>query len=356
MSKFSSESIKLYEEGYCVIPIFSSENMESLSQQFSKTCEEAKELKPVDEIGEERFRFCLGGVGYIPLPSVFYHPFVRSLYAEAYKKAQDLKIFEFYKSKAFSENDMKDVTCKLVPDRPLYRFPDQVVCETGKWHRDIAPKLGPENEDVCFGGWVNLNFDKNQHFKAYKQSHQSNHPIVNRLSCEQEKRIGFSNFKKEDQTVLRDNWELFGGGLITIPPGHMLIFRESLIHVVKKNPPINTPILRIHTSFLLSTNPVPLFDRPDLEDLRRKKKVCCKKMIEYFREQRMLPVRSGQLTPTYTIFNTWGKNKEQLIRLSNHYISDCTDKSGIIKKYLPSLEELNLLHDPLSNDEIEMYI
>ena len=95
--------------------------------------------------------------------------------------------------------------------------------------------------------------------------------------------------------------EQCGESLIEIPPGHLLIFRENMIHKVYKNPPVAKPLLRMHTSFLLSESDIALHDRPLIDKHRRDS------LAQYFDEQRLPTVRSGQDTQVYSSFHLFPK-------------------------------------------------
>ena len=371
----------LYQDGVCVIPVFSEDpvRLSTISTMFQSICENAPELLPLTETNNKHWRFVLGGVGYIPFASVMYHPEIRALYKEAFETAINLDIFKTWKENRFTVDEINSpgkIRVGLLPDRALYRFPDQIVDENGKWHRDIAPYLNSENQDICFGGWVNLNYNTTQYFKCYKGSHNETHEIYQKLQTtnrNDNNGIGFSNFKtKEDQKALKDNWKTMGGPIIEIPPGHMVIFRENIIHVVMKNPPMTNPMLRIHLGFLVSTNHIPLHDRSlsirQAELQRQREKGKGKGNIseidqnrltplrDLFAKQALIPVRSGQGTGTYSPMNLFGRNKLHVERLTSYYIPECVDPhTGYVSKYLPSLEKLNMMHIPMSADELAMY-
>lgn len=372
---------QLLRDGYCVLPLLDN-NLEATTDKFIELCHNAPEL---NSDKAPHTRFALGGVGYLPFASVTYHPFVRNINQLAYDLVTSNRIFDDYIAARFTEEERNTpgkIRCSMIPDRCLYRFPDQQVCEKGKWHRDLAPHILPEHTDICFGGWINLNHDTSHFFKCFPGSHIHTHPIHSFLTYDNPK-LGFANFSDADQLILSKQWPKLSSGLVEVPPGHILVFRESLIHTVFKNPRVNVPLLRIHTSFLVSTIFTPLHDR-QLDPLflntyhpehqskfdydansdhlppSKKKKTShistSPSLLQLLTDQELIPVRSGQLTPVYSIMNTWGKNVKHLNELSDHYANNCKEEnSQRVLRYLPSLKTLQQLHPPLSSHELKKY-
>ena len=335
------------ELGFVVIEVFSPNQINDISQEFLRIAINAPELNP----NITHNRFVMGGVGYCPFASVAYHPLIRHINRSVYQKALPV----------FLPLLQKDETLLLsmLPDRPLVRFPIQTVDEKGKWHQDDAANA--LDNDNCYGGWINLNFNETQYFKAIPGTHKPDHPIFQHLDQKNGGRRGFADFKsKKDFEFLENYWKTNIGkkNLIPIPPGHLLIFRETLIHTVFKNPKTNNCILRLHTSFNISPNPIPLHDR-NIE-----KKYAREPIREYFRKQHVVPVRSGQETPVYSPMNLYPKNKPQVEELSTHYIDLCKDNhTGLVLRFLPSmsvLEEFSKgeipMHPPMTDDEIALFI
>lgn len=144
--------------------------------------------------------------------------------------------------------------------------------------------------------------------------------------------------------------------LIEIPPGHILIFEETLIHTVFPNPPVDKPILRLHTSFNVSSSEIPLHDRPTQAKHRKKRK-----LRQLFEDQELVPVRSGQNTPMYSPFNLFPNNIHAVDELSQHYINACK-KNGRVMRFLPSLKKISessesiKMHPAMTEEEIGYYI
>lgn len=334
----------LIDHGYTVLKLYEKEELETLSAVFLDAALKSPELLPE----MEHTKFVLGGVGYVPFASLWYDPVVRRITKRAYETA--------IKTSAFDGilDDTKYIS--MLPDRPLVRFPTQKVNEKGKWHQDDAAN-SVEHTDTIFGGWVNLNTDVTQYFKAIPKTHKKDHPIFESLEQKNGGKRGYANFTSEkDQKFLKKYWESHVQNLIEIPPGHILIFEETLIHTVFPNPPIDKPILRLHTSFNISSNNVPLHDRP-IQAKHRKNR----KLRELFQDQELVPVRSGQNTPIYSPFNLFPNNVHAVDELSLHYISACKKNDRVVR-FLPSLKKIcenstNIaIHPPMTEEEIGYYI
>jgi hypothetical protein len=314
----------LSENGYIVLPVFPVNKPDGLpfyEDNFLKTALQSPELKS----NMEHTRFVLGGVGYVPFASLWYSEIARCIAREVYHKVLEQNPFEIDENKYFC----------MLPDRPLIRFPGQVVAEKGKWHQDDAAN-SVDGTDLIYGGWVNLNRDVTQYFKAIPGTHNPNHPIFNALEQKNGGKRGYSDFKsKKDQTYLTNYWKNEVKKLIEIPPGHVLIFQEHLIHTVFPNPPIDKPLLRLHTSFNISSSEIPLHDRPTQPKHQKKRKIKA-----LFEDQEMIPVRSGQHTPLYSPFHLFPNSVHALDELSSHYI-ECCKQNGRVKRFLPSMKEMS---------------
>jgi hypothetical protein len=334
----------LFENGFTILKLYEKDEIETISSQFLETALNSRELVP----DMNHTKFVLGGVGYVPFASLWYDPIVREITKKAYETVLKKNVFG-----GIMENTKY---ISMLPDRPLIRFPGQKVNEKGKWHQDDAAN-SVEDIDTIFGGWINLNSDVTQYFKAIPKTHKNDHPIFDNLIQKNGGKRGYANFTSEtDQKFLKKYWESNIKTLIEIPPGHMLIFEETLIHTVFPNPPIDKPILRLHTSFNISSSNVPLHDRPFQAKHRKNRK-----LKDLFKDQELVPVRSGQNTPLYSPFNLFPNNAHAVDELSNHYISACK-KNNRVMRFLPSLKEISeistniSMHPPMTEQEISYYV
>jgi hypothetical protein len=337
--------ISFKNTGYCVFKVYDNTEIEMISNEFLNIAMNSPELNT----NMVHDRFVTGSVGYCPFASVWYNPFVRKIHTTIYETIIRKQIF---KDSLQIENNL----FSMLPDRPLVRFNRQKVDEKGKWHQDDAANA--REDDLIYGGWINLNFDESQYFKCIPGSQNVSHPVFQNLLQKDGKRRGYANFKDaKDQKFITQYWKENINCLVEIPPGYAIVFQENIIHTVFRNPPTQKCILRQHISALISSNTLPLNDRPT-----QKKFLKNKKIIELFDNQDLVPVRSGQKTPVYSPLNKYPKNLPQLHELSSHYIEACKDTDNIVKRYLPSMRELTDLgviehmHDPLTQYEINIYI
>ena len=315
------------------------EKLHRLSQSFLTEALNAPELVS----GMEHDRFVLGGVGYVPFASLWYSDSVRELHRLIYDYVVSHGILD-------SQISGKSDKISMLPDRGLIRFPGIYPSSSNEmWHQDDAANA--TSSDFIYGGWFNLNEDITQYFKCIPGTHNPTHPIFDSLVQKDGGRRGFASFKhKNDQKLVESYWSEKVVELVEIPPGHLLIFKEDLIHKVFRNPPVSKPILRLHTSFMISESEIPLHDRPTQEKHQRKL------LADYFDEQRLVPVRSGQDTQVYSSFHLFPKNQHAVDKLSTHYVSACRGEKGRVLQFLPSLHELGCMKSPMDGAERGMFM
>lgn len=159
-------------------------------------------------------------------------------------------------------------------DRTMIRRPSQ---KPGKesFHRDESPGALPT--DTVYGGWVNLDpFD--QYFSGCPGTHK-----------EVAKNRGFAKIGKEEMKKYKGKQQL-----ITIPPGHILIFYERMVHEVlpsKKKEDQHRMFLGWRTTY----SKVPLV--PNVEAL--------------IKLQAPMPIKSGQQCTQYSTMH-WTNWRQRL--------------------------------------------
>ena len=109
--------------GYVVLPIFNSQEIKQISQEFLQTALNSPELVP----NLEHTRFVMGAVGYCPFAFLTYNPLIRYINRCVYEKSKE--IFQPY-----FENEK--MLLSMLPDRSLIRFPTQKVNEKGEQNID----------------------------------------------------------------------------------------------------------------------------------------------------------------------------------------------------------------------------
>lgn len=106
-----------------------------------------------------------------------------------------------------------------------------------QFHRDEASELIASSDDKVFGGWVNLD-NEDQFFSCVPGTHM---PDTNNHR-------GFSKISKEEVKQIRAQNR---AQCVVIPPGHMLVFYENMVHEVVSRVARKT-LVRLHLAFRLT--------------------------------------------------------------------------------------------------------
>ena len=180
-------------------------------------------------------------------------------------------------------------------DRTMIRRPSQ---KPGKesFHRDESPGALPT--DTVYGGWINLD-PFPQYFSGCPGTHK-----------EVAKNRGFAMIGKEEMKKYKGKQEL-----ITIPPGHIFIFYERMVHEVlpsKKKEDQH----RMFTGWRTTYSKVPLV--PNVEAL--------------IKLQAPMPIKSGQQCTNYSSMH-WTNWRQRLSDWSvknfkPQFLRELTVKSG----------------------------
>mgnify|MGYP002883724878 CR=1 FL=1 len=232
------------DDGVCIFQLYSREEQAELSKRL------------LDEIGNgfefnnnalqgEKFPV-MGAFGGIATISSTHGITGREIRSDSYNKSVEL-LKTIYQGKYLS----------LFYDRAVWRKDaSNKKADKNKWHRDQTVGNG-----IGIQGWVNLT-DKDQHFLCLLGSHTFSY-----------EKTGFVLKEaplEEDQTVL------------TIPPGHQILFVGSLLHGIYNKYESN--YLRQHVGFFISDENINPF--PDI--------------VDRLNEFRSLPLPSGQFSPMYS--------------------------------------------------------
>ena len=122
------------------------------------------------------------------------------------------------------------------------------------WHRDMydpekyvgkhdAPLRPLQEGDFILGGWLNCNTQEPQYFSFVPGTHLEPHA----------KGGGFA-LEKEDFSTRRTR--------LTVPPGHVVVFLQGLVHEVVSGVQPVTPSIRLFTGHRVTRDTQPLY--PDL--------------------------------------------------------------------------------------------
>lgn len=303
-----AEQLKqLKEDGYVVIPApaFDArkkrEEARSIAIYVLSNMPEFKDTKAIDE------PFVLGGFAALGNASAFHNNFVRLM--RQYAMVEVLPLFRHMAA--------GDPTVRLeqIIDRMLYRAKgDQATAES--WHRDESTTATPT--DTIFGGWWNLD-DTDQSFSCVPGTHKG---VMGNS--------GFATIKdKEAKKALKAK-----AVTVRIPPGHILVFYERIVHEVVSQKAKAT-MYRLFLGWRLTHETTPLI--PDLEERLRKKAV--------------MPLKSGQTPPMYALLH-WTNWRSKIVAFSDgirdldefkevRVVGSGEEKGKayhIVRRFMPSLE------------------
>lgn len=220
----------------------------------------------------------LGGFSAYGNPSSFHNLTVRFL-------RQDLHSIVKNALQPYSQaDDLFEQIIDRILIRPAGRRPSPE-----SWHRDIAPDTNPN--DRVFGGWINLD-DKDQTFSCVPGTH--NDPI-------NYKTTGFAKIEPSDKAYYQKHKTK-----VKIPPGHILVFDERLIHEVFPKA-FKYTSYRLFMGWRITKSTQPLI--PDLE--------------QRLEDQAVMPLKSGQMPRIYPKLY-WTNWCDKLIPLKRVFRSKTT--------------------------------
>lgn len=323
----------LHREGVVVIPCIAENRLADMRDEFNDTLAEFPEFKDMPKVKgpEKQTRgYVLGGFSALGNPASFHNLFVRELRQRA-----------MYASIKYLWRDYFDRYCspgdklEQVIDRMLYR-PAGVETSAESWHRDIAAEPAGIKQEV-FGGWINLNSFP-QAFSAVPRTHR-----------EEKKGEGFATIKNKAQKreYTRRNH------LYKIPPGHMIVFFEHIVHEVLKKANQRHAIYRVFTGWRISNDTVPLVPHSRAKFLQKIKK------------QAVMPLKSGQTPPMYARLH-WTNWRNYITEFSKNIASACKvnrtiqkwneEVKGIVPQEMTSLEDYKMeKYDDYENYEIKIH-
>ena len=298
-----SPSVELALWGYTVIPIiddmekfFDSPSSHPLYQMVRDSSGTFRQ-QYLDEVLSGNFASPLvgGSFGALANAESFHHPAIRQLRRLVDPFVVSL-LREVPPNVQLGEHPLVydcDEERLLLPrvmqlfDRVLIR-PIGAKPTAESWHRDTTPLCG-KNERV-FGGWLNLN---RKHFQSASLVPGSFMPQFFA------KQRGFQTLPRHER-----DWCKANRVSVKIPPGHLLIFDETLIHEVVSKRQVEEPLLRLFFAWLRNTSPIP----PQYHPL-------IKRNLVALQHQSVPPLKSDQLPPYYPkLYNVnWQDKRDELL-------------------------------------------
>jgi len=310
---------QLLERGVAVIPY-----PEDIRKNFNcaRFLSEQKEFIRPDK---DTTKFVMGGFGAFGNPSSFHHEEVRRL-----RLSIHTHMLPYFKQK-FSGKHLESIV-----DRFAKREPGTSVTAES-WHRDISnvhkKKTHGEPDDTIFGGWVNLDEKTTQYFTCVPSTHTE--PVVG---------AGFAKITKTDQPFYNSKKEQ-----ISVPPNHLIIFNEKLVHAVTPSK-IKTDTCRLFMKYRITSNPnCPLFPTADI--------------LKIIDEQGVFPLSLEQIPPMYSKMHmvNWRDRVEEFSLnfhpqfLEQKKLKTETETTSYVMRFMPSLKQAGLeLFSPYSDEEKQM--
>lgn len=257
---YGKHASELKEFGATVVPAFT--DNESYGR-WQKAVWAAMDDFPEFKLKGKDVQRVLGGFGALANPSSFHHPTIQRLRTEL-KQRISIPLFQRYAHRP-------DLNIEVLFDRLCVRFVEFGTVSKESWHRDIYDfkeyGLRPLPQgDELFGGWVNLS-EEDQKFRGLLGSHKD--PAA---KAAQERGGGFALLTDEEisqQNVAarlraqsRKDYGSFDcnhEGDVVVPPGHMIVFYQRLVHAIPPSKPPNEPQLRLFFGHRLTLDEAPLY-------------------------------------------------------------------------------------------------
>lgn len=263
----SKEAHDLFHDGYCVLPCFTkrevSEIIEGLDIEIKETWFEFPSgggkggITSIMNLQKKGPKFVCGGFGACGNPSNFHMTMTRFMRYDCYTRLKNF--FYTYMHRYVKKNMQDSWNFHIIHDRLMIRaIGDKATPEA--WHRDTAssPYISNDKDsgDHIFGGWINLSDDSEQTFSCLKGTHK---PGWNPNQ----------GFKMQKPT----SDEMAKKVSISIPPGHILIFYENIIHeVVSKLS--KKVVVRLFTGWRFCKSDEPLVGKKEMNRVIDEQDIC----------------------------------------------------------------------------------
>lgn len=236
----------------------------------------------------------LGGFGATGCPSLTHHPEARVLRQAVYE-ALICQFGEVFPGRRL----------EVLPDRFGIRRKGTTIGGES-WHRDVGPKAPG---DIIYGGWLNLDPPGSvpQYFSCVPGD-------ILPINVDP---MGFAKFPKSDHAALDKRTEK-----IAIPPGHIIIFNQSIAHKITGTVAKSTSF-RQYFGWRITDRLEPVYDKQT-----------------FVATQCMPPLPSGQIAPMYAKLHIacW---RPRLIEISAlfkpEFLEKQGKKAGIVYRELPGL-------------------
>jgi hypothetical protein len=316
----------LEKNGYVVLPVpwLNPKNLSKIRKQMLTEMEKFPEYIPNKKLDGVPNPYVMGGFSALCNPASFHNPFVRKMRMCALRSV--LPFFSEYTNKLGNKKQWK---LEQVVDRMLFR-PKGISATSESWHRDEAALA--LDSDKIFGGWWNFD-DTDQHFSCVPGTHKGVR--------------GHSGFaaiknKKDKDNYTKNKFK------VVIPPGHIMVFYEHLIHEVlgKKS---KQDMYRLFLGWRVTKSKESLYPLETRLD-----------------DQAVMPLKSNQIPPMYATLH-WTNWRPKIVAFSRNLKPICIESrrvmSGkdkgktydIVQRNMQSLKDYKLkLYKPYSKNEIDL--
>lgn len=289
--------------GFAVMPLYGNGVTARLRNALDLTVQGFPEFVP-----HANDRSPLGGFGVYNNPGSFHCQPVRVMRLAAY--GQMFPVLDLMKPTS-------DYKTEMLIDRLMIR-PAGCSPSSETWHRDEAKTA--LDDDIIFGGWINLD-EYDQLFSCIPCSHVG---VTGNN--------GFNVIKDKAEIASLNNQRV----RVVVPPGHILIFNEKIIHEVfatKKK----YDSYRLFTAFRLTRSNAPLHANLD-------------KMLD---DQAAVTIKSGQKPAMWAKLH-WTNWVDKLEEYSENFREQCLEcaevKSGThigrvvtrVHRHMTSLKDYGL--------------
>lgn len=353
----------LHKYGAVAVPVFTDTKSRNSRERWEEEVWLALDQMPEYIKSGKKTQRVLGGFGALGNPSSFHHKTMQRLRSMIHTHVTT----PLFHALAVHRKMSRDTRIETLLDRVCVRADGFGVVGGEDWHRDVYD--GPKHHlrelpqtlydgkapDEIFGGWLNLS-NENTYFVALASSH------VGKKAMEaQKKGGGFATLSKaeiKDQDVVRrlqaqadmkiGTMQTDKRGYFIVPPGHMLIFYQRLLHAVMTGKQSEQPQLRIFMGHRLTEETTSLFQN----------------IGEVLANNGVPNIPSGQIPPMYSPnhyahfskiprFRTWAEKTfdprclfERHTPDGRQYFTpgskDGKNNHANINRYMPSLSEMGL--------------
>lgn len=274
-----NENEQLLKYGACVTPLIVPKLLSGIRREFDNTLlnfpayDRDNKNKSLNKV-KQPIVYVLGGFSGLGNPGAYHAPLFRKLRKIAWKKQR--KIIR-NKIQTYPKKLKDNYKFEFFFGRPLYRKKGLApVAEA--WHRDVVPQKYIDRDDEVYGGWINLD-SQNQYMSCLPGSHlnenlyelssgfsQISKVLFRKLSAENYGREKLSDDNKK--TIERKVKSIVKNMLkykhvFTIPPGHMIMFPQYLIHEVVATK-VKYNMYRLSIGSRLTLMDEPLFDTKEI--------------------------------------------------------------------------------------------